>query len=597
MKLKKILAALILISMLPVSVFSASGQAALPKAETQNAEQAFPSLKMSALRAVAVQVPTSGKTSLRFCAVTDTLDLEEVGFMITASYEGKTDTQTQYTTTVYESILSGGETVKASDLGGAYVFAATVNGLPEDVAVKFRFCAVGKKDGKIYASEAKEYTMNDYNESAVLTELKTLAGKPSLEAVDCGDGCKQLTVTGKGASYFSTYCGKLTESGYTLRASKTIDNNQFATFTGNGAIVTVYYVGLFAELRVITESALDRVLPSFVPESVEKIYSSTLLTQVGTQWYEGQDQCGMCYVFRLKDGSFIVIDGNYGDSVGDDLFHVLEKQAEGGEIRIAAWIVTHGHVDHYQGADKLLETYGDRVTVEKFIYHFPSEPQAAIENCLSYQKDVLASMASRKEAKKVIVHAGEEFYIRDVKFTMLFAMDVFEPKALTNYNVSSLFFYVEADGQKILFPGDHTVDRGAGNTIGDYNIVTDMYSDATLQSDFVQVVHHGLGGGADYGFYERVNASYVLWPCGIARITSGNTLGAQPRNAYFWKEGHGQTFVSDDNVDVFTLGETVTVEHFDSFDEYIHAGEADKLTRYSGEGRGVVSKWSDFSLS
>lgn len=54
-----------------------------------------------------------------------------------------------------------------------------------------------------------------------------------------------------------------------------------------------------------------------------------------------------------------------------------------------------------------------------------------------------------------------------------------------------------------------------------------------LESDVVQVLHHGFGGGAEPEFYTTVKAKYVLWPCGKAKYEE---LKNEPRNAYMQRD-------------------------------------------------------------
>ena len=98
---------------------------------------------------------------------------------------------------------------------------------------------------------------------------------------------------------------------------------------------------------------------------------SPLITQVRTSYFSYD--CGMAYIIRLYDGSFVIIDGNIGEyDEPDHIMELLEKQNVTGEkVRIAAWFITHAHGDHYLGFINFCRKFGDRITIERVIYDFP----------------------------------------------------------------------------------------------------------------------------------------------------------------------------------------------------------------------------------
>lgn len=73
---------------------------------------------------------------IRFLATIDTLDADAVGFIFSKSEENPRienvpSTQVKSTTTVYNSITAAGSSVTASSLGGSYIIACAVTGIPE----------------------------------------------------------------------------------------------------------------------------------------------------------------------------------------------------------------------------------------------------------------------------------------------------------------------------------------------------------------------------------------------------------------------------------------------------------------------------------
>ena len=88
---------------------------------------------------------------IRFIAVINTLDADKVGFVfsktVTVPTRDTVDVSESATSTVYTQITALGETVTAESLGGTYIIACTVTGIPEgetDVELYVRaFSTVG----------------------------------------------------------------------------------------------------------------------------------------------------------------------------------------------------------------------------------------------------------------------------------------------------------------------------------------------------------------------------------------------------------------------------------------------------------------------
>ena len=98
---------------------------------------------------------SEGKYSVRFVASINYLDdVSSVGFIIRAQYTKDAapvdKTVTQYCSYVYTSILAGGNSVTAEELGGNYVFALHIDDIPTDVgAITFTvtpYYRVGESD-------------------------------------------------------------------------------------------------------------------------------------------------------------------------------------------------------------------------------------------------------------------------------------------------------------------------------------------------------------------------------------------------------------------------------------------------------------------
>ena len=98
-----------------------------------------------------------------------------------------------------------------------------------------------------------------------------------------------------------------------------------------------------------------------------------------------------------------------------------------------------------------------------------------------------------------------------------------------------------------------------------------MYSKA-WKSDFVQVTHHGYGGGADNYIYGVIKPQMVLWPVDAARATAGS-LTTVTHNKYFTTNGkaNGVTYhmASGSSVTILQFANgTPTLTFYSTFSKF-----------------------------
>ena len=367
--------------------------------------------------------------------------------------------------------------------------------------------------------------------------LAALPVLPDVEpdVIDAGDNCWELVFSQAGDADFQTYAGLLAADGYELYTESSIEDNRFQTRTDGTNAVTVTYAPGLQKLFVLIEPLSMTALPG---KEADNVYTpgvtTTMLTQIGLYHPSGattlSDFNGMCYVMRLEDGSFLIIDGGHGDA-GDAerIYETMRRQAPDPErLVVAAWIFTHAHGDHVGVFPSFTSQYADRVTVERFIFNFPSEAQAAAGGG-DKRAQVAAALRSEhyKDSMRIKAHAGQVFYIRNATVTMLCGLELLEPYRLEYYNNCSLVFTVEADDRQFLFLGDcgELEDR----------TLRRLYSAETLGADFLQIAHHGVNGcGTE--LYTLASPEYAFWPAG-SFLFDGLDLTKLPINEYFFDPG------------------------------------------------------------
>ena len=221
---------------------------------------------------------------------------------------------------------------------------------------------------------------------------------------------------------------------------------------------------------------------------------------------------GQCDIFRLNDGRFIVFDGG-GEPESSDIIYdkLVELNVLDGKPVIAAWIFTHHHGDHTGTyTSRFSSMYKNKVTIEKFIYSFPTDGYYAVDETLNWNKGEKSWNSFRsatKGADHITPFAGDVWYFGDLKMTCLYTQAEMLPDTFEFYNDSSSVYMFEIGGQKIFITGD------ASQNV--CNILVDMYPNY-LKCDILQFPHHGHYG-ATMEFADATDPWVVLIPASRER--------------------------------------------------------------------------------
>ena len=316
------------------------------------------------------------------------------------------------------------------------------------------------------------------------------------------------SVSSKGQ--FDGYCNSLLNAGFTKHYDSVEGKAFYALYYNDQAIVNVSLSSVDNALRVTVDHRSKSSLPPVAP-ICDGVPNSTepKLMLFGDHMYEICD-CGMGYVFRLTDGSFVIIDGGmpWPATIPEAFYDRLVELAEGKRIVVSAWILTHAHPDHTRVYVELSKSHGADIDVRRVIYNFPgclmqlgSTHRSWCENEVRFVEEANARYASKPEF--IRAYTGQHYQLPDMQIDMLFTLDDFkQPFFPLNFNATSLIFRITAMGQTFMFLGD-----GDPTSIG---ILSAKYGSA-LKSDVVQVAHHGYYGGTKEG-YDLIDAPIVLWP-------------------------------------------------------------------------------------
>lgn len=299
---------------------------------------------------------------------------------------------------------------------------------------------------------------------------------------------------------FNSYVTEIKNLGFELSNTDVLHNNTFHTLVkGNNAIYLAYYPDI-CEMRAVYEE--NSLYLDYENKPYNKI-TTTTITQIDVYDF------GLSYVIRLCDGRFIIFDGGFErEDDADKLMNVLKSQSVTDEICIAAWIMTHPHIDHYRCFMPFMKKYKDVVTVEYMMYNFPSTDKEMQKLVREYGTgderiyvDKFTAMVEELNIPVLRPHTGQLYDFANAHFEVLSSLDDTFFLPAQELNPLSLILKMTVEEQTVLWTGDAYFDLAKmAERWGTY-----------LKSDIVQLPHHGFCGGREQE-YDLIDAKVCLAP-------------------------------------------------------------------------------------
>lgn len=407
---------------------------------------------------------------------------------------------------------------------GVYAYSINNEVLPEAVVKLCLKLTEWYSNGRLVADA-------DFSLTSTLAKYKLLGNIPYFDGGryhsthDCDNGNQMILIKDADADSFNSYCGRIAESGYKLSAENDMNSNLFRTyFNDSGIMLHTYYTEHNGEVRVIVADNPDR--QSGTGASGDK-YESFMLPL--------DADAGMGYVFRLGDGSYIIVDGGHANAeCRDDIYDAIYDNApDKKNIVISAWIFTHGHTDHVGAFIEFAKQYHSdtSIKIKSFMHNMClTEQQSKHFDTSSWKGCLEAIKTYYPDVPTYIALTGQKYTFADATVEIFFTMPDYMPKKIENGadatsdselkgdgNIQSMVFRLTLDGRSVFIMGDTTAEC--------CDEICARYEDY-LKSDYAQMAHHGINDdrpraqNATKEIYSYIKPTYALLPCSSGQTST-----------------------------------------------------------------------------
>jgi len=347
---------------------------------------------------------------------------------------------------------------------GIFLIALIVFLMAIAVAVAFLVAQVYMAKTEANEETVKVRTFAEWTEDELFVQIPAMIvqGAQIGEVADVGAGNYIIDINGTTMGDYEAYLSLLKDEGYQLlmdNGEEGIDGDVFnAQLQKDDISVTVVHIVKTDKTYVIAgeKQQLSQYLTYDENSTKNLVTDETMLAMLELRYY------GNSFVFRLKNGHFIVNDGGQQEDM-IYLIEYLESFMKDGEKPIIdCWIISHAHGDH-MGIFWELDShpdYAERFYVEEMLFSQPSSATVSKHGTIGElsQIPMAAKMFRTTDGEKTPIIRpimGQKYYFCDVVMEVVFSQE-FLP--LANYsedlNDSSTWLMYNIEGQKVLFTAD-----------------------------------------------------------------------------------------------------------------------------------------------
>ena len=247
---------------------------------------------------------------------------------------------------------------------------------------------------------------------------------------------------------------------------------------------------------------------------------------------------GLSVIYRLSDGSLFIFDGGSGN-VKYMLYKCLKDLSGGGKIKVAAWVMTHSHWDHYGAMYELLTgIYKDDFEIQEFWFNRSNNTSDGTGSGV-HLENAFKSVAVGSTKVRILEYGAT--YTLDggrvsakVLCTPKNVADKIGKVSGADENTNSLVMMLSIGGKKLLMTGD--ANEAAWDFMVSQHIKSNEYS---LDCDYLQMPHHAVQAAGTTAAYDAASPSYVIIPSTTALARSHCTSGNASPTYNFLKNSMG----------------------------------------------------------
>lgn len=357
-----------------------------------------------------------------------------------------------------------------------------------------------------YDDHAPKYSGIDIFKHVPLFDISdSTCGEP----VDYGAGNFVVTVENTDKTDYEAYLVTLESNGFT----KYVDNSEglyeavwTSTYMKENLALTITYVKYLHKTYV--SACYDLPLSKHLFYDEKDVSNNTKNAQtelhIPEMW-----KFGNSFIFKLKNGHFVVSDGGFMCEAGYFLDYLETLVPEGEKPIIEGWFISHAHPDHSGVVRTLWLTpeYADRIFVEGFYYNEPSNAVFAFDQGGRVQVNSLKNATQTLRTtqgthpKIYRTQTGQRYYFNDIIVDIILGQEQhccqnYSPR---DFNDSSTWCMFVIEGQKCLFGGD----GGNGATA----VIMSMYDSKHFDLDLFTTLHHGLNTFNDFTDFCKIKTT------------------------------------------------------------------------------------------